>query len=1234
MSLERDRGPGDPVSGVATPGAEGSPPPFLHRNERYRVLEYAGRGSMGAVYRVFDEELGSTVALKTIRSTGPDWTYRLKREFRSLRGVVHRNLVQLYDLVVRDDACFFTMEFVEGMDFVSYVRGGVRDAPFAEVRERFLRAAPQLVGGVSALHAAGHLHRDIKPGNIKIDAGGRVVLLDFDLVAPVARRLPMDFASAELAGTLAYMAPEQVRGARLGSSADWYGVGVVLYESLTGKLPIGHLYDRKIVPLRDRVPEEAPWLVELVEALLSHDPVARPTGEEILRCLTEERAPEAPQARSGPAEPRIEFVGRARDLEQLDALRGEGGAAVLCIHGSSGVGKSELVRAFLSRLAAPDAGRAPVVLAGRCNPQEAITYNALDAIMDALSRLLLDSPDLLPRLEPQQAAALTRLFPVLARLPAVAEAARTGAVPDVLEGRRLGIGALRRLLGSLAHREGLVIWIDDVQWGDHDSGALLGDVLRPPDAPPLLVILSYRTEDRGEIPLLSVFESLHSQFPELSVREYELRPLDSEAAALLATRLSASQPLSPQQVEAIVEEAKGSPFLVQEMVRHVQSRRASAGRIDLANVVTERLGDLAADERQALELIALCGQPTEQSLILRAAGLRGDGWPLIARLEGRSLVRVQVAGGEHRVQAYHDRIRETISAELSPEARVHHHLELAEVFESSGRVEPDVLAHHFDAAGRSGKAAGYAVAAADKAADGLAFERAARLYRQAREWDPRDAAWQRSLRTREAECVANATHLVESGRIYLAAAEGAPRSEELELRRRATEHLLAGGSVEEGAAELSALLRDLGLEYPKSARRAMLASAVELARVLLRGLEPGAPGPLDADEAVRIDTCFAVGKSLVNMDAARGAYFSVVGLTRALASGDRRRIARSLGVVGGLLALAGGPLAERGRAMMRRARALAEELGAKEVLGTLGVAEGQVFLLSGRWREARERSGEGVRLLSEECRGFAFECNTGRGNVLRALEEIGEEIPEIAERARQFYEAATAAANLYAETAAVQHLSFAAMARGDLGRARALARRGVELWDRGGFHVQHLYTARAVALCDLYEGRPEASYQRFQALWPALRTSNLMRIPLARVDAHMLRGQLALALAQAAEGRCEEFLESSERDARQLERESRDDARAHARMLRAGAFALRGREADAIRLLDEAAGICESGGMTLRAACARLRKGDLLGGDAGRACLDESLSYFARLGIVEPRRWAAMYAPGAGPTRS
>lgn len=1204
---------------------------------RYRHLDYAGQGSLGTVYRAFDAELGSTVALKTILDVGPDWIYRLKREFRTLRGVVHRNLAQLYDLVVSEDVCFFTMEFVDGPNFVEFVRGSSGDPPLTGVIERLLGAAPQLVEGVRALHAAGHLHRDIKPSNLKVDHEGRVVLLDFDLVAPVERTLPMDFASAGLAGTFAYMAPEQMLGLTIGPAADWYAVGGVLYESLTGELPIDErdpawpsvIGQRRIVPVRQRIPEAPAWLSELIEALLSATSDERPTGEELIECFAAARAPARPGERRNTGRRPLALVGRGAELEQLEQLRREDGVAVVGVHGTSGVGKTELLRTFLAH-AAPPGEAGPVVLAGRCNPQEAVPYKALDPIIDALSRHLVEHEAAMPSLDSQRAAALLKLFPVLARVPKIAGAARGGEVPDVIEARRLGTGALRELLGSLAERDGLIVWIDDVQWSDVDSSALLGEVLRPPATPPLLLLLSYRSEDRSNIPILAVLQQLQTQFPELTPRELELEPLAPEQAVRLASELCGSIPLVGEQLDAIVNGAQGSPFLIQEMVRLVQSRSPHSADatipLDLSNVVSDRLGELGPEERRLLELVSLCGQPTEQGLILRAAGVGSRGWPLLARLEGRSLVRVHVASGEHAVQTYHDRIREAISRELPAQTRVGHHRELAEVFEASGRMEPDALAHHFHGAGQLARASDYGLAAADKASNALAFTRAAELYRSAREWDPRSPERERRLRTREGECTANASHLVEAGRLYLAAAKNAPRRDALELRRRASEHLLAGGSVEEGTAALASLLDDLGLRYPRSLRRAVLGSLGELAAILLRDFAPRGRKDIDPEEAIRIDTCFGIGKTLVDMDAMRGTYFSILGLARALKSGDRYRTARSLGVVGGLLSLLSGPLASRGRNMMQVARELAEELGAPELLGTLAVAEGQVLMLHGHWVRARERSSEGVRLLSERCQGFAHERNIGRGNVLRSLEEIGEDASEISELAQQLYEAATSASNLYAETAAVQHLSFAAMARGELDGARRLARRGVELWDRGGFHVQHLYTSRAEALCDLYEGRPRASHERLRELWTALRRSNLLRVPLVRADFYFLRGQLTLALARTDVGARDELLRSCEADARRLAREGRFDSGAHACLLRAGAHEVRRRPDLALPLLDQAIAFCDVGGMVLRGACARLRKGEILGGDAGTAFVDAASARIAKSGIAEPGRWAAMYA--------
>ena len=123
------------------------------------------------------------VALKTLRRTGAADLYRLKREFRSLADVTHPNLVCLYELFVEEERVFFTMELVRGVSFVDYARGTDRASLSTD---RLVPALRQLVDGVSALHRRGKLHRDIKPSNVLVTPEGRVVILDFGLIAEVA----------------------------------------------------------------------------------------------------------------------------------------------------------------------------------------------------------------------------------------------------------------------------------------------------------------------------------------------------------------------------------------------------------------------------------------------------------------------------------------------------------------------------------------------------------------------------------------------------------------------------------------------------------------------------------------------------------------------------------------------------------------------------------------------------------------------------------------------------------------------------------------------------------------------------------------------------------------------------------------------------------------------------------------------------------------------------------------
>ena len=163
----------------ATPGLE--PGTELCRG-RYAVQRELGRGGMGIVYAVRDEEQRRDVALETLTRRSPTAIYRIKREFRGLSDVVHPNLVRLHELFEDQGRWCFTLELVPGNTFLRALRGAPRAALHSALR--------QLAKGIAALHEAGKLHRDIKPSNVMLTPPGRVVILDFGLAEDIAARIP------------------------------------------------------------------------------------------------------------------------------------------------------------------------------------------------------------------------------------------------------------------------------------------------------------------------------------------------------------------------------------------------------------------------------------------------------------------------------------------------------------------------------------------------------------------------------------------------------------------------------------------------------------------------------------------------------------------------------------------------------------------------------------------------------------------------------------------------------------------------------------------------------------------------------------------------------------------------------------------------------------------------------------------------------------------------------------
>ncbi len=193
---------------------------------RYDVLELLGAGGMGAVYRAHDRELDEIVALKVIRSdraSHPHMVEQFRREVKLARRVTHVNIARTFELGYAEGVVFCTMELVDGESLRSRLR---REGKLS-VREA-ATIARGLCDGLTVAHAAGVIHRDIKPDNVLLASDGRVVLADFGVATLTA------VTDGALVGTLEYMAPEQARGEPPTPASDLYSVGLVLYEMLTG----------------------------------------------------------------------------------------------------------------------------------------------------------------------------------------------------------------------------------------------------------------------------------------------------------------------------------------------------------------------------------------------------------------------------------------------------------------------------------------------------------------------------------------------------------------------------------------------------------------------------------------------------------------------------------------------------------------------------------------------------------------------------------------------------------------------------------------------------------------------------------------------------------------------------------------------------------------------------------------------------------------------------------------
>lgn len=1241
--------------------------------DRYRVQQVLGAGAMGVVYEVYDEHRQTTAALKKLRQTEPSRILRFKEEFRRLANVAHHNVVTLFELVQVENDWFIAMELVDGTDFLATLAlRNIRDELMSSAG-RSPRALgqlcdlfQQLAAGLQALHLAGILHRDLKPNNVLVTPDDRVVIIDFGLATDFDWRRLQGTSLPEFAGTYAYMAPEQVVCQPLTPACDWYSFGVMFYQALTGELPIGgpySLHTKQYLPppsLQQQLPGLPPGWAELGQALLAPEPSARPTGIEVRERLRELQATASKTqdptftnwaSLRGNAQESRGLFGRDLELKQLRAAMRfacDGRPIVVTVHGTSGIGKTTLVEGFLSEFA-DDVSNLPIVsLRGRCHERESLPYKSLDSLVDSLCKYLSGlTTDELQDLLPRNMSLLCRVFPVLNAVKTITPRAQVAEESMVAEPdadpiwlRRRAFDALRELLLAIAQNKPLLLFIDDLQWGDVPGASALSELFHSNSTAKMMWILAYRAEQSSTNACLN---GLHleklptlARHPDISIpssprfahQEIALGPLNSDESAQLAANLleelqcgSGTQALH----EAIAVESGGMPFYVQELVRHTIGTKEPdheflpgkvEERISLNSVLRDRVAALPDSDRQVMSMVAIAGQPISIDLVCQAMNMPTVDERQLHQLSVNRWLRSNRESHQNMVTVFHDQIRESILSSLTLDVKQQLHIDLADSLERSHSTTPETLAYHFDAGNEPRRAGHYLRLAGKNAQNVFAFEKAIEHFRRALELSSTPAARYEMSRSLGEAC-SQAGRGGEAATALLQAAELAPPSEAIELRLAAARQYCISGYTDEGRRLVRSILAASGMYFPKGFMGLVASLLYQRARLAWQGLKVSLrpEAEVASTELQRIDMMWSAVSGLSFQEPVAVASLHTQGLRAALVAGEPKRVVRALALEAILSATPGPKTRPRVERLLEQTSSLAASSTDSDTLGMLNLAKGGTAFLQVRMPDAVAPLIEAEKLFSSRVPKAWWELTTARSLLAWAYMHMGDFCS--LKRCLELYQQdAQDRGDLFLLSsirgAGIPQLQLAA-------DQPELAQEGLDRLEQSvpykQFQQRHVSMLYSQAQIDLYQGNGLASWKRIHDNWSLFRKSMQLQNQFARVSLIDLRARCALsAFKQDADPR---LLKCVRADLTRLKREVGTWIQPFVSRLEAGIHEAQGAPDQAQAWLERASQEFAAIGFKGCALGAQRKQGQMMNNSIGLQLIAEADSFFKTQAVVD-----------------
>ena len=934
------------------------------------------------------------------------------------------------------------------------------------------------------------------------------------------------------------------------------------------------------------------------------------------------------------------FVGRIPELAVLrqafDVVRG-GASVVVLVEGESGVGKTELVRRFIDEIevTVPEV----LVMRGRSYERESIPYEALDEALDDLTRTLKrpewDRADALTALSSGDVATLGRTFPVLREVLGEPRPSGGAEMPSPRQRRVRLFEAMRALMGCLARRSPLVLWIDDLHWADADSIAALTELVRAPGEPPMMLLCTQRSETAvGKKWRDASHDIVTSASLTKTVRIGKLPLSDAETLARALFRARGVN--DTESVHGILAEAQGHPLFIDELVRQRGVSGEETRGIQLDEVLWRRARSLESSARRLLELVAVVGMPISQEMVARAGAIPRERLAdAVRELQHAHLVRTSGDRAAPLLAPYHDRVRESVVARLDEESLRIAHGQLALAGEQEKDCDPEFMLVHWEGAGKVQRAGEYARTAAERAAAALAFDHAATLYRRAIASGAFDAANGRTLRLGLAEVLTAAGREAEAADVRLELAAEATTTEALDLRRQAAEQFLVCGHFDRGKALLREVLTRLHERFPDSPLAIIFWLLVVRVQLRLRGVafQEREPAGQDKRAIVRIDALWSAGAGFAMTDNIRGAYFQTKNLLRAMKAGDLRRTARAFAMEVCFRSAAGAKAARTTLAHLAVARALAERVGTADALALADAAEGYTFFFLGDWTRSIGAFVRAEDAFRDRCVGVHWQINTSRTMLYRALTWAGR-LDELRQRHASVLRDAVQRGDRHTVLNMKCSAAFVvALADDRVADAQRLLEDARSDLPTGAFLVQHYFYLIAQVQLDLYRGHHAEAHERLVAATSRIRRSLLSRIVVIEAQRRSLQARCALACAEAdAAGRAG-WIAKARREIALLRRTGVTWALALATLHEAGVLACEGAREAAVPRLRSAIDELDATGLRIFGVAARRYLAQFLGGDEGTILMASVQSFEAEEGIVGGEAFARLHAPGFGRLR-